>query len=447
MNTTNGRDGTSASAALEPQLSSWLRGFDPGEAPVRLRVRISRDLRAEGGRPGRRPLRLSRDFGSIAASVLLFAGLALVLLASLRSGLGSSVGGSTTPLLPQPALPSPDVSVRMGGWNPMLIAALLAIAALAAVMAPVLPLRRFAGWIAGNDLPSSIRRMPRGLAEVPWLAVVLSLACMGVMIWEYLLWEPVTGQLSSPGFYFSIFLSLAVAPIVALRYARSDRSGRWLLLGGMAIAIAQLPGLLLGTAGSLRWFDGNDLGNAASDLYPFATDSFVAVGWLSLAIGVGLRSGPTTWPRRRFVALGAGIMAALLLWTVISTVDYVTAMMLSVGVPVYPFEMLRFQFGAITSLLVTFAWFWLLWVAIRCCRSGGIRSSWALLAAGSAAQVVLATLLFMYTLSSAFQFDWQMLTYLGWSSSVLLLLALVVGLNPTVSQSDENGLESGRALT
>lgn len=190
MNTTNGRHGTSASAALEPQLSGWLRGFDPGEAPVRLRVRISRDLRAEGERPGTRLLRLSRDWGSIAASVLLFAGLALVLLASLRSGLGSAVGGSTSPLLPDPTIPTPDVSLRMGGWNPILIAMLLSITAFAAVLASVLPLRRFAGSIAGNDHPSSVRRIPRGFAEIPWLAIVLSLGGIGVMLWEYRLWRP-----------------------------------------------------------------------------------------------------------------------------------------------------------------------------------------------------------------------------------------------------------------
>jgi hypothetical protein len=421
-----GGEGPGTSGALESQLSSWLRGFDPGEAPIRMRVRISANLRAETER--RRNWRpwLARGMSSVTASIAVLIGAAPVILAAT----GSSVSTAGSPMSPLPGPAAPLTNAQAGGRLDLTgLAALLLVAGLVGALSCLPAIRRLARWVVGCDEQrAATRSLPRRFHDIPGRVVLLDLLAIVEIAWWYIAYG-IPSDFSVLSLTVSLLLPVLLAPAIALRYSAADRSGRWLAIGSVSLAVQAIPGLVLATTGS--WFDA-DWGQRLSTAFPFLEHSLTALGWFALALGIAARSGLARRPSWFVVVAGV----AVVLCTQVSSAFNI-ASDLDVGGMGLPDDIrARLVWQVITMSLANLAWLSILWIALMRVRTESSDRSWKLALISGAAWTVL---LVYFSLASAKWlplFDFQVINYGEWIVLGALLLALLVGLNPVQTEQE-----------
>ncbi len=422
MKTSYGRDGTSASGALERQLSGWLRGFDPGEAPIGLRVRISADLRTQTGRRhGGIPL-LASGLLSAAAFVVVLIGAALVVLAAGAGGAASTVGSLNSAWPGQTVPPPTDVQVS-GGLTLTWLAALLIVAGLVGASATTAPIRRMGRrlFVTSRSVQPA-RVFPRRIRDIPRLAFALALLAILETVWSlYAYGIPLT----SPDWLLTQLLPLGLGPAIALRHwPPADRSARWLLVGAIAIAVANLPGLALMTAAQWGWFDNTDLGGTLSDMLPFVVLSITALGWLSIGAGVAARSGVARLPRRPIVAAA---VALVLFSEIAGSINF--AAMIDAQMPLAPRDTARIAWETVTTCIQNLAWLAILWTALARTLQRGANQAWMLALVAAVTSVALRLYAPLVSAGWLPFVDWQVLMLLSWLGAATLLMAVLIGLN------------------
>lgn len=245
MKTQFGHGRVGPTGRLEAELPAWLRGFDAGPMPVAARLRISADLRAETSRSRHILPHLPQILSAAAALLILLVGAGLFLIVVKTTG--TTIGGAGTPsVLPTGVIEpysSPGSSPQLA--NPLWLAFVLCVSALAGVATRSRPVRTAVGRLvlgADGAIPAPVARLPRRLREVPRLALLATLPIVEVA-WSRSVYGPTVLAYS-----ISVALPATLACAIALRYPIGDRSARWLLVGGIALAVAKLPELGLGTA-------------------------------------------------------------------------------------------------------------------------------------------------------------------------------------------------------
>jgi hypothetical protein len=437
MNTQSGRGGEVAADVLQTQLATWLRGFDPGEAPIRLRVRISGDLRAEREAPRRwRAPSLAGGIASTAVAAIILVGLGLLCLALVAGGMGASVG-APGPAWPSQPVPAGDLAPTYR-LDPFGVAAILAAAVLVGAFVRLSPVGRFARWLIGaGEAPGPVLSFPRGVRQVPRLAVLL--AALAVILSVFSTWASdvafgVGFGIDEIGFYVATYLIAAMAPAIALRYPGHERSTRWLLLGAIGLSLAPLPGLGLDLLAWLGWLS-DDWGVALSTIDPFVSDALHDAAWVALATGMAARAGVS----RRPSELAVAVVAAVVIFDGVSFWTQVTGEWSTLGAGLGPLDQAMVLSWTIRNCLIEFAWLTILWVAFIRARMGGGGGWWLALVSAVA---TIGPLAYVYTLSGflAVPLDHQLYMYLAWASLGALLIALLVGLDPVrPADADEAG--------
>lgn len=437
MKTSYGRDGTSASGALESRLSSWLRGFDPGEAPIGLRVRISADLTAQTERRhGRIPL-LASGLSLAAAFVVVLIGAALVALAAGAGGAASTVGSPAWP--GQTVPPLTDVQVS-GGMTLTWLAVVLVVAGLVGASTTTAPIRWIGRSLVGTGRSvQPARAFPRRIRDIPGLALVLALLAISEIVWSlYAYGIPLT----STDWLVTQLLSLGLVPAIALRHwPAADRSSRWLLVGVIAIAGANLPGLALVTAAQWGWFDNTDLGGTLSDILPFVVPSVIAFGWLSIGAGVAARSGVARLPRRPIVAAA---VALVLFSEIAGSINF--AAIVGAQMPLAPRDTARIAWETVTTCIQDLAWLAILWAALARTLQRVANQAWMLALVAAVTSVALRLYAPLVSAGWLPFVDWQVLMLLSWLGAATLLMAVLIGLNPS-GNAQANPLEAAGQTT
>jgi hypothetical protein len=425
--------GATVADPLETQLSRWLRGFDPGEAPVRMRVRISADLRAEPVRPSRwRVLDQGGRLASISAATILLAVVGLVSLAAL-AGHAIPAAGSPAPSWPDRPLPVDGQAPWIRGPNLSGLAAILAASGLFGAISLSPPVRRFARWlIGGGGAPGSLVAVPRRIGQIPRLALVLCLFAMAegaLATWAYFLAYG-SGPSVDLDLYAGLYLPMALAPAIALRYPTRDRANRWLLLGAFGLALAPLPDIGWRLTGELGWPNTSGWASTLADLTPLVAWSLRALSWTALAIGIAGRSGVTRKPG--WVLVSSATAIALYLHA--AYFASITQVVADNGTYFVPYaqlvDRLRLEHELIASDVIYLAWFAILWVSLFSARSGPGRTAWRLSLVAAGTQ---AALLACFSLTYAGVLPWldpRVYGDLIGLSLGALLLALLVGLQP-----------------
>jgi hypothetical protein len=222
-------------------------------------------------------------------------------------------------------------------------------------------------------------------------------------------------------------LSLGLVPAIALRYwPAADRSARWLLVGAMAIAVASLPGLVLVTADQWGWFDNTDLGMTLSVVSPFVVLSVTALGWLSIGVGFAARSGVARLPQWILVAAA---VALVLYCEIAGSINF--AATLAAQDPPVPADAARMAWETVTACVQDLVWLLILWTAVVRVVQGGDNRAWKFALVAAATSVALRMYVFLVTAGWLPLVDWQVLTLLWWLGAAALLLAVLIGLNPS----------------
>jgi hypothetical protein len=426
--------GATVADPLEAQLSRWLRGFDPGEAPVRMRVRISADLRAEPVRPSPwRVLDLGGRLASISAATILLAVVGLVSLAALA--------GHAVPAAGSPAPSWPDQPLPVDGQAPWTrrpdlpgLAVILAASVLIGAISLSPPVRRFARWLVGRGgAPGSLVAFPRRIGQTPRLALVLCLFAVAeaaLATWTYFLAYGAGPSVGRFDLYAGLYLPMALAPAIALRYPSRDRASRWLLLGAFGLALAPLPDIGWSLTGELGWTNTSGWASTLADLTPLVARSLRALSWTSIAVGIAGRSGMTRRPGWILVS----IPTAIALYLHAAYTASITQVVADNGAYFVPYaqlvDRLRLQHELIASDVIYLAWFAILWVSLFSARSGPGRTAWRLSLVAAGTQ---AALLACFSLTYAGVLPWldpRVYGDLIGLSLIALLLALLVGLQP-----------------
>jgi hypothetical protein len=413
-----------ANPRLEAELAGWLRGLEPASMPIAARLRISADLQAEAALPRQVLTRMWRLVASTASLMLLLVGAGVFLL--IVTGTGTALTGAGGPIAPLPGTisPTPGASTTPLLTDPLWVAVIVTFSILAGAITNLRPVRvAVARVVLGSteDVSAPATPLSRHLGKAPRLALALAALPIIVVAWSTWLYWPSSQWLSISNLsaWISISLPACLACAIALRYPARDRWNRWLLIGGIAIAITTLPSLALGTAGELGWFDYSDWGVPLSMASPFVGYTLSAVGWTALAIGLATRAGRINRPRWFVVSAAIGAVGYT---RVASALSFAAAIGLaSQDVP-------RLVYQSASSVLIGLAWLSILWTALACSRRRGGRA-WICLLVAAAAAVFLDAASFVATLTgNSFPSDFYL--YLDWLSLGALLLALLVGLNP-----------------
>lgn len=406
MNARLGRAGT-PEARLQAELSEWLHGFETAALPINARLRISTDLRAEAARPPRVWPRLPQLVSTAASLVVVLAWAVLFLI--VVTSMGTASYGPGGPAGPDPNVipPTPDVWSQQVLSDPLGLTLIVIASVLAGAGVNLRRVRSTAVRVVfGSRKASPAPPVPlrRRLRSVPRLALVLAmLPIINVVMQPYLNHPPMLA------YSMSLFLPSALACVVAFRYPVSDRSVRWLVVGGFALGLAEA--MHVETNWTLR-----------------------AIGWLALAVGLAARAGVASRPPWLLVAAAVGVV----LYVEANSVINIAAMYTPVD---YVLPALIYQ--AATECLISFAWIAIIWTAFTCLRRGG-GPAWVLVMAA-------ATGLFGLQLSHVWNLDFTLwlMTWLDhetvvnalqaveWLSYCALLTALLIGLRPITSQDSQ----------
>ena len=267
---------------LERQLGSALRSLEPDSLPARTRLRIADDLRV----PARRDQRAHAAMRALSAAasiaiLLLWAGLILAIASSVTSAPAASPS-------PHDVLPTPEDLPQLPEWpvlwDPFALAVIAAIGLFVGAAATTSWIRtRLAGLVrsaAAGAAPVTVRAMPRRPGQVSKLALFLA-----ALPASYLITQPYVDHPFMPEYSVQIFLSASLGWAAALRYPWSDRSARWLIVGGTIVAVGRAFFL---------------------DAYAYMQ----ATGWALIAVGLVRRAGIVPRPRW-FVVAG---VVAIALW-------------------------------------------------------------------------------------------------------------------------------------
>jgi hypothetical protein len=373
-----------SNARMEAELTTWLRRFEPSDLPINARLRISADLRAQATHPVHAWTRLSRPVSTMASVAVMVAWVVLFLLAVTSMNTASyGAGGSSGPepiIIPT----SPDLGSQQWLTDPLWLALIFVASALAGAGTNLRRVRSAAGRVVFGSrkaIAAAPIPMRRRLRSVPRLALVLAMVPVINVVMQPYLDHPLMLDYS-----VSLFLPSALACVVAFRYPVRDRSVRWLLVGGIALGVAEA--MHLDTYWTLR-----------------------AVGWLALAVGLAARARVASRPPWVAVAAVVGVV----LYVAASSVINHAAMYHPVD---YVLPSLIYQ--AATECLINLAWMAIIWTAFTCLRRGGGRV-WALVLAAAAGLLGLQ----LYW-SSGIHGD-VLLWLDGWTDPEILIRALLAG--------------------
>lgn len=421
---------------MEAELAGWLREFEPGAMPIALRIRAFGDLRTDAGRRRSRLPWLMPVISSVASTAAVVAICAVSLVAALAGGRASPAGSPVSPWPAQTVLPTAS-SGPTGGLDMARLAALLVVAALAGGAVRLPPVRRAGRWLAGaGQIAKPAAAFPRRLRDVSPIAVSLVALLAADVLLPYHAYGP-----TDLSFVISAFLPAALAPAIAVRYSRADRSGRWLLVGGVAIATAPLPGLALVEAANMGWFVSNDWGPILSNVVPYVTWTSEALGWLALAAGIASRSGLATRPRGVVVASAT----ALVLYVQMSVAAQYLGTAADAGMALPAEDLVRLAYQTLASCLIDFAWLSILWVALWRVRRNGARGAWRFAMLAAAVQ---AGWLAYAALAYPGLLEWPgmwILVATQWLTVGALLLGLLIGLEPVRSEPPLDSQDSAVA--
>lgn len=438
MITRSDRGANWGTSRMETELASWLRTFEPDGAPTALRLRTFADLQTEADSPRRRLAWLRPALSSTAplGAVLLWA--VLILLVAVPGTIESSGAGAPGRLLAPgfggPSGPSSSTAPAFA-WDPVWIVALLMASALVGLGVTLRPVRASVRrLVLGKEeaIPEAPLPLPRSWRTVPRLALALGVLPVIGILWSSLLYTP-----TSPSYEAGLVLTYllgAVGCVVALRYPRGDRSTNVLLVGGVALAVMNLPGLALMTSGQLGLLNGSDwLGPTLSYMNLFVSQALTATGWLALAFGLAGRSGVA----RRPPAILAAAAACGSLLVTIARFAQISGEQVAVTGPPDQFAWLDPVVRAATSWLLVMAWMAILWTGLGTGWRRGAPVGWQLVLMSGA----MATGAFWF-FSATGLLGLSVPDWLG--SSVLwglaglgpvFALALLIGLRPMTNEA------------
>jgi len=372
---------------LEAELSTWLRGLEPGGTPPALRLRTFADLRAEAERPHGRLARLAPALSAAASlgSIVLLAFM-LMLLAVAGASVSAGAGG---------AIPAPSETVAPAGCHPSLLAPLILVAA--SVVAGggvfVARLRRrvarlvFGGSDATVAPPVRFRRPWRTLSRWTWALTALTAVTVLLTIRASIAEAKWIGGLSvldvqylwkETVFSFLMGVSAALMPLaVAWRYPARDRSSVVLLSGSLLLLLDQLLSLALLESHAAWWPDPRLWILLADYVLPTA-------GILLVAAGLACRAGFVRRPPLRLAALACGgtfFVSGSYIFDLDELYGYACPSS-SVWTGTSSLNVqLDMVFAGLWHWLTFVAWLAIMWVGISAVRSGRSRS-WLLVLAG-----------------------------------------------------------------
>jgi hypothetical protein len=414
-----GPDGSNA--RMEADLSSWLRDLEPSQVPVRVRARASADLRAEAARPSRRVAGFWPVLSSTATLAVLVLGLAMLVMLALAGSSLSVVGapGWATPVGPGGSeIPDSSMPGFPTGADPLRVLATLLVSGLIAAGLCRRSVQARISRLAIGRTPAgvpAVRPLPRSLGSVPrvvWALLALAavgLACAIISIQSATL--PI-----NPFVELMVLAVLLIPPAIAVRYPRTDRSGRLLNAGGLATAAGLVIQLPIAAPGLYAAVSTHLSGLSAYLLFVVPP----TLATVFLAAGLAGRAGQL---RRPPAILVFGVATATLFVTI--------GMYAWLGdEPIYSTELLLTLALALAGVLTAAAWLVVLWVGLSSGLRRGGTLGWRLVA-GAGALYVGETILneagwiLQYQL---LQTDWYLfMQRLAWC---LLLVALLSGLRP-----------------
>jgi hypothetical protein len=389
--------------------------------PSAMRMRAFADLRTEAGRGRTRLPWLMPVVSAVASTTALLAICAAFLVALLSGGLASPAGAPVSPWPAQTAVPATSSGSVGGAPDTAWFALILVVAALAGGAVRLPPVRRAGRWLAGvGQVAEPVAAFPRRLRDVSPMAIGLSAVLGADVLLPYHAYGAV-----DLGFVISTFLPSALAPAIALRYSRADRSGRWLLVGGVAIATAPLPGLALAEAGYTGLLFSNDWGAILSTVVPYVTLTLEALGWLAMAAGIASRSG--IGPRPGWVV--AASATSLVLYVQLSLAVQFMGTAADAGIALPPEDLVRLAYQTLANCLMNLALLSILWVALWRLRRNGAHGAWRFAMLAAAVQ---AGWLVCAALASPGLREWPGAWILApqWIAASALLLGLLLGLEP-----------------
>jgi hypothetical protein len=328
-----------SNARMEAELTRWLRGLEPAGTPISLRMRISADLRREAERPIQAHAGLRLAMSSIASLAAVVAGAGLVVLLAVAESTLSGAGASG---------PSGQIGSQPGGSSgysdvPPGLLFLVACSVLAGLAVWLRPLQRQIGrLVAGMHLeaPAEPVRPKRAVRAIPRLTWGLGAIAVVMAIWSVFLYPP--AALTDVAIPILSSSAGVLALAIALRYPGGDRSGRLLMVGAVAFAIAWLAFLCTAHL-TLGW------------VATAVEVSLTAAGSIALGAGLAVRSGSVRRPPR----LLASVVMAL---AFLLTMPY---LFLSYPDTVSLLDQVAFVVSQVAWWLIVVAWLAIIWVGLR----------------------------------------------------------------------------------
>jgi len=450
----SGRGAGAPNARMEAELSTWLRGLEPPDMPLALRVRTFADLRTEADRP-RRPFRLLAPALSAVTSlggIVFGAGLVLVL-AVAGAALDQSAGGQGHMALGnlggQSGLPAIGAGGFASAMDPvvfvLLLGAFLLLLVVSGLAGSALLDRRVWDVVVrmtpGQDEPlplttlpfrQSWRTIPRWTWGLGTLAVVLATWSVGWVLTRPTGYSVPEYAVGTYGTISGSFLIVAFACFIvafAWRYPRRDRSGRRLIIGALGFAFG---GLIFLTAVTFNLFPSSGFSDVASVLWIVA-----------MAAALANRSGRLHRPPLQPATVLIGATFFLPICSLSLQFANLANHSLAVPLDLLP----DFVFQSVSAWIVLVGLLAVLWIGLSTSRHGG-SWTWRLVAAYGVLMLLSRLpyypLLYANVLSGgSWGADGTSLTVLGWwvsltttLASISLLLALLGGLRPSPSDQD-----------
>jgi hypothetical protein len=320
--------------------------------------------------------------------------------------------GPGAPTGPEPIINPPTTDLGSPQWlaDPLELTLIVVASVLAGAAVNLRVVRSAARRVVfGSDKADAAAPIPwrRRLRSVPRLALVLAMLPVINVVMQPYLNHPLMLDYS-----VSLFLPSALACAVAFRYPVSDRSVRWLLVGGCAL------GLSVATHLDTYW-------------------TLRAIGWLALAVGLTARAGVANRPPWLFVVAAVAVVLYAETGSVIgvasryTSVDYVLPSLIYQGV---------------SACLVDFALMAIIWTAFTSLRSG-VGPVWVLVLAAAAG---LFGLQLYHALNMNIDFTYWLLPWVDpsalanilltaqWMSFGALLAGLLIGLGPATPVAPED---------